>query len=331
MSNDVGASSRSARALDFDRPSFRSTPLPPEASALCRDHPRLQELRARYRSFGQAVTSHVSWTDRYLLDELDLRYFRGDNAYVWQLRGLRDHELAARSYALTAYYVRSIDTLGLFERLEEDGLFGVHTFEVGRRLVSRDLLDSVNEILFLERHLGLSRLPEVRFVDIGAGYGRLAHRVTVGLPNVARFLCADAVPESTFLCEFYLRFRGVSDRARAVPLDEIEAVLLAEGADIATNIHSFSECSADVIRWWIDLLHRARVPHLLIVPNDGERLLSREADGTARDFMPLLEQAGYRLRVSEPKYLDPTVQKHGVHGGYYHLFDRASEASSPST
>lgn len=331
MSNDVGASSGSARALDFDRPSFRRTPLPPEASALRPDHPRLRELRARYRSFGEAVTNHVSWTDRYLLDELDLRYFRGDNAYVWQLRGLRDHELAARSYALTAYYVRSIDTLGLLERLEEDGLFGVHTFEVGRRMVSRDLLDSVNEILFLERHLGLSRLPEVRFVDIGAGYGRLAHRMTAGLPNVARFLCADAVPESTFLCEFYLRFRAVSDRARAVPLDEIEAVLLAEGADIATNIHSFSECTADVIGWWIDLLRRARVPHLLIVPNDGERLLSREEDGTAKDFMPLLEQAGYRLRLSEPKYLDPTVQKHGVHGGYYHLFDRASEASSPST
>lgn len=323
MTNDDPSCSSSVSALPFDRPSFRSTPLPPEASALHRDHPRLRELRARYRRFGQVVTDHVSWTDRYLRDELDLSHFRGDNAYVWQLRGLRDHEMAVRSYALTAYYVRSIDTLGLLQRLEEDGLFGVHTFEVDRRTMSRDLLDSVNEILFLERHLGLSRMPNVRILDIGAGYGRLAHRLTAGLPNVARVLCADAVPESTFLCEFYLRFRGVADRSCAVPLDEIEPVLMAEGVDVATNIHSFSECTADVIRWWLELLRRARVPHLLIVPNDGARLFSREKDGSQQDFTQLVEQAGYRLRLTEPKYLDPTVQKLGVHGGFYHLFDRA--------
>jgi hypothetical protein len=310
----------------FDAPSYRPTPLPADAAAALRpDHPRLLELRARYARVRGAVTDHVSWTDRYLRDELDLRHFRGDNAFVWQLRGLRDQELAAVKYALTAYYVRSIDRLGLFERLEEDGLFGVHTFEVGGRAVSRDLLDSVNELLFLDRHLGLSRQAGVRLLDIGAGYGRLAHRAVSGLRQVGRFLCADAVPESTFLCEFYLRFRAVDDRARAVPLDEIEATLLREGADVAINVHSFSECTAEAIGWWVELLRRARVPHLVIVPNDSERLLSREKDGSQRDFAPLLAAAGYRRRLSEPKYLDPTVQRHGVHGGFFHLFDRVGD------
>lgn len=168
------ATEASERGLAFDTPSFRATPLPAAAAAELRpDHPRLLELRARYARIGGAVTDHVSWTERYLRDELDLRHFRGDNAFVWQLRGLRDQELAALKYALTTYYVQSIDSLGLLGRLEEDGLFGVHLFDVNRRTVSRDLLDSVNEILFLER-LGAGQV--IRQNHIGARQMSYTHQ-----------------------------------------------------------------------------------------------------------------------------------------------------------
>ena len=62
-----------------------------------------------------------------------------------------------------------------------------------------------------------------------AYFGKALKDVTVaeaamlaGLPNIAEYLCTDAVPVSTFLSEYYLRFRGLQDRATVVPLDEIE-------------------------------------------------------------------------------------------------------------
>jgi len=60
----------------------------------------------------------------------------------------------------------SIDTLGLFNVLTEAGDYGVFTFPTGdtdkegnNKFVSRDLLDSVCELLFLERSLQISRRP----------------------------------------------------------------------------------------------------------------------------------------------------------------------------
>ncbi len=51
------------------------------------------------------------------------------------------------SYALTAYYVESIDDGGLLDRLSEDGYSGNYLFTVNGRIVSRDLLDSVSSWL----------------------------------------------------------------------------------------------------------------------------------------------------------------------------------------
>jgi len=139
------------------------------------------------------------------------------------------------------FYIRSIDTLGLLEKLGEDGAFGAVTFVLADKTVSRDLLDSVGEIYFLERHIGLSSWaggPTV--LDIGAGYGRLAYRMVTAFPNVRSYVCTDAVSASTFVCEFYLRFRGVDVNAKAVALDEIQDELKRNPPDIAVNIHGFS-------------------------------------------------------------------------------------------
>lgn len=298
---------------------FSPVALPPEAiQYLTDDSPRLRELRVRYASFARSVTEPLVWTAGFVRPE-DLRFFRGDNAYVWQLRG---RDMNPLGYALTAYYVKSIDALGLLDLLTEDDAFGVFGFSVSGRTMSRDLLDSVNELNFLEKELGIARRP-LKVLDIGAGYGRLAHRTTSWLARDQVFyFCADAVPESTFLCEYYLRFRGVDRRARAIPLDEVEATLASQAIDLAVNVHSFSECSADAIAWWLRLLERHRVQHLLVVPNassEGGRALVNHA---GQDFGAIVAASGYRLVKAVPKYADPLVQEFGIAPTYYHLFER---------
>ena len=74
------------------------------------------------------------------------------------------------AYALTTYYVKSIDKLGLLDQLVEDDYFGNFTFLVDNKKISRDLLDSITEIYFLEKHLNVSSLVGLKVLDIGAGH-----------------------------------------------------------------------------------------------------------------------------------------------------------------
>jgi pimeloyl-ACP methyl ester carboxylesterase len=219
-------------------------------------------------------------------------------------------------------YVAARDPRGLLGTLEEDGAFGCWTFSYpGRGRVSRDLLESVNELCFLDRQLELSARERFAVLDIGAGYGRLAHRMAAAYPDrVTDICCVDAVPESTFLSEYYLRHRGAAPPARVVSLGRVEAELVPGSFDLAVNVHSFSECTLEAIAWWVDLLARLAVPSLLIVPNEPQELLSLEPDGSRRDFAPLLARAGYRLRHREPVLDDPAVRELvGLHD-HFHLF-----------
>jgi hypothetical protein len=142
--------------------------------------------------------------------------------------------------------------------------------------------------------------------------------------------CADAIAVSTFISEYYLRFRGVDDRAEVVALDEIEARLADVPIDVAVNVHSFSEIPQAAIKWWIDFLAARGVQYFMIVPNPdnhgGTRLVSTETDGSRADYLPLLSAAGYRLATTEPKYLDREVQEYGVSPTSYHLFELAHPA-----
>jgi hypothetical protein len=70
--------------------------------------------------------------------------------------------------------------------------------------------------------------------------------MVIGVPGLAHYYCVDAVPESTFLCEYCLRYRGVEGAASVVALDELER-LPVDGLDLAVNIHSFSEMSIAAI------------------------------------------------------------------------------------
>jgi len=291
-------------------------PLPEGAEAyLSESNPRLLELERRYAAFDKRVTTPLVWRQGYVTPN-DLCYFRGDNAYIWQVRD----GAAETNYALTAYYVKSIDSLGLLGRLEEDGLFGAHAFAALGRKVSRDLLDSSLEIHFLEHHLGLSARHDLHVLDIGAGYGRLAHRMAHAFPELGSYLCVDAVAPSTFLCEYYLRFRGVADKARAIPLDELERALAGRRIDLAVNIHSFPECTGEAIGWWLDLLRRHEVPRLMLVPNRGKHGGEQLVTNTGVPMEPLLNARGYRLAAKAPKYADPVVQRYGVQPTWHYLF-----------
>ena len=111
-------------------PSSAPLRLPDGATDYLRpDHPRLAELRERYRRFNAPVTQHSWWSDDFVGREVDLRAFRGDGAYVWQLRDFN----TGVHYIATAYYTKEIDRLGLLRSLEEDDLFGARTHRFGNR------------------------------------------------------------------------------------------------------------------------------------------------------------------------------------------------------
>jgi FkbM family methyltransferase len=292
----------------FTEPYDDTVPLPAGADeALSPDSPRLAELRREYAASNLPVTVPSLWSEDLLGRQLDLRYFRGENPYVWHYREW-PRSMALKYFVFTEY-VRGRDQLGLFDRLDEDGAFGCWTFDyAGRGRVSRDLLDSINELNFLGRHLDAFAEPNLRVLDIGAGYGRTAHRMIGAAPNVVDYCCVDAIPESTFICEYHLAQRGCTPPARVVPLHRVESELLPHGFDLAVNIHSFSECTYAAVEWWVQLLDRLRVPNLFIIPNDEDELLALEPDHTRRDCAPLLEAAGYSLVADEPVIDDPAVQ-----------------------
>ena len=301
---------------EWQRPSVGPVPVRGRSDPyLDEGNPRLVELLQRYARFDPAVTAPALWKVDHIVGER-LRFPRGNDAYVWQLRGPNMNVLG---YALTTYYVRSIDRLGMLPRLTDDDWFGNFTFDIAGQTVSRDLLDSVIELHFLERQLKLSSLTAPLILDIGAGYGRLAHRTCQVFTNLAGYLCVDAVAQSTFVSEFYLRFR--KSPARVIPLDEIESALKTTKPTIAVNIHSFSECRMDAIDWWLGLLERTGVEYLMIAPNDarhdgGQTLVTNDR----QDFRPVVERHGYKLVAREPKYADPVVQQYAINPTHYYLF-----------
>jgi SAM-dependent methyltransferase len=267
--------------------------------ALRPDNPTLAELQATYDALAETIPAAVptQWRSSFLKRNLSMAYFRGDNAYVWQFRHLGSGA-NIRTY-LKLLDVQSRDELGLLDKLEEDGLFGCWTFEYGDRApVSRDLLDSVNEINYLEQMAGLATKDGLRVLDVGAGYGRLAHRMSTALPNLRAYDCIDGVATSTFLCDYYRQFRRMPDSVRVVRLDEHEK--LADSYDVAVNIHSFSECSLEAINWWLDRIAERDIEWLLIVPNTPDELRSTELDGSMKPFRQDVLDRGYELVDRRP-------------------------------
>lgn len=306
-------------------PSHDESATDPEALQMLEaQRPQLDDLRRRYAATRLPMTAHTWWTNDYIARDIDLTRFRGDNAYVWQTRHMKG--TPEHRYYLYALDVAARDHLGLLQRLKEDGAFGCWTWTYQRfPRISRDLLDSVNELNFLHRHAGIGDIPGLRLLDIGAGYGRLAHRADEGLPNLETYYCCDAVAESTFLSRFYLRFRQVV-KARIVAIDELEQLASAR-PHLAINVHSFSEMSYAAIAGWLDLIQRLGAKWLFVVPNDGGAFLSVESGGKRRDFRDAIEARGYRLAAHEYTIQDPDLRRLAGVSDMMFLFERNDGAS----
>ncbi|MGI9237764.1 MAG: putative sugar O-methyltransferase [Woeseiaceae bacterium] len=305
------------KTIDFES-SHAERPIPDYAKKYLQPtNPRLMELQGRYDAFDLSATTPLIWSKGYVTPD-DIQYFRGDNAYVWQLRGKNMNIL---SYALTTYYAIYIDSMSLYSSLSEDDDFGIFLFTINDRQISRDLIDSIIEIYFLEKHLNISKIKNLNILDIGSGYGRLAHRMVSALPNINSYLCTDGVAVSTFICEFYLKHRGVDDKAVVVPIDEIEFNSDIESVDLAINIHSFSECQLDAIDWWVSTISAKRIKYAFIVPNATIETGNVLATNDGKDFSYIFEKYGYKMIAKEPKYRDPVVQEYGMNPTYHFLFE----------
>jgi hypothetical protein len=300
----------------------RHGPIPGDAvTYLSNRNPRLLELQSLYDQYHCMGSCCSQWTREYVSRDVPLLDFRGDCAFVWQRRDFN----APVNYLLTAAHLRNT-AADLLRLLTEDACFGAYTVSYDGQLVSRDLLDSITEIQFLDRTVGLLNGTEHRLLDIGSGYGRLAHRISQTCQSVSAVICADAVAEATFICEYYLKFRRCS-RVHVVPLPELEESLAAMAPDIAVSCHCFDECPLAAIRWWVELLRRHSVRYLMIVPGAqrfAERgLASLERNGDGIPLGSLLEYHGYRLLSKQPKYTEPSLQRCGVSPTYHLLYGLA--------
>ena len=221
---------------------------------------------------------------------IDRENFRREGDYLAQTEFWGGQKLTEQHYRAAYEYVKSIDRYGYLDLLKEDRAFGVTAFDIDGKTITRDLLDSILEIYFLH-DCGFSRQDELTVLDIGAGYGRFAHRFTQAFPHGFVY-CADAIPESTEICRHYLDYRRTRG-AEAISMEEAEA-LPPLVIDLAVNIHSWSECTLAAVRAWLDILDEKRVPKLLVVPHTPD-CTTMEADGTVGHFYPVIQR---RMRLA---------------------------------
>ena len=269
--------------------------------------------------------------------------FRSDCAYLWQSRGDRSGFEAALQAAYDLIRARPSALSVLSAQPPEDAAFGAETVLAadGVRL-SRDLLDAANEMAFLDEELQISTWSAgATLVDVGAGYGRLAHRLAHWLPRL-RVISTDAVPTSLAFAEHYLRHRGLEAAAADVlpPDTALSRALdgLTTPPALAIAIHSLPEMSREARGWWARLFFRRGVMHFFVVTNaaalaDGDSALQLCAD----DGSPLIAElraAGYRLRRAAWKYdrrggstRGPQVQPESLpHADcHYCLFERCEQ------
>lgn len=202
---------------------------------------------------------------------IDPENFRAPGQYLsldgYDYRGIVDH--------LETRGVRHLIAL-----LGEDDSFGCVTEQVGGLTVSRDLLDSIVE-------LDVLRMFDVKiagiFLDIGAGYGRLAYRLSqlTSQYEYVITVCTDSVMVSLEACNTYIRSRGPSvTRRTAIALPE--ALPSYRPFDLAIAIHSLPEMTRIEIAWWIETLSALRVKRVFIVPHNPEWTCE---GGTFRDIV----------------------------------------------
>lgn len=258
-------------------------------SELSRDNPRLLELIDAYSKvdlFEQSV-----WKD--WANNIDITKFRSEIGYMAQL-----WNMTPERYQNTFDYAVSLDMGDLLMRLGEDGAFGAVTFERDGFKFGRDLLDSAFEIKFIQETIG----APLAVLDIGAGYGRLLHRLSQENP-AGMYMGIDGVPLSTFLCEYYVKYRGCDMSTLVVPLNEYENI---HTADLAINTQSFSEMPLSAVEFWIKMCADMEIRYFFLEPHSADLIhphfVTSEPGGGNKDYYHLFEKYGYKLMVQQPKF-----------------------------
>jgi hypothetical protein len=253
------------------------------------NNPEFQRIS---KLFSEINSDKSFWLDWF--DNSDFKNFKAENVFVTQLAGLRSIKTA---YENTVEFAVKNDRLKLMDVFDEDSKFGVESVLLGKEAFSRDRVDSVIEINFFSKLIGLTRDSEIKFLDIGAGYGRLSSRVLQAFPG-AYVYCGDVVPQATFLCDFYMKFKGFN--SSQFTCGSYDGIKSEKHFDLVVNIHSFSEAPLVSIRKWLDLIY-LKAEYIFIVPS-GDELVSMEHDGSRLSYEGYLNQLGYELVEKAYKY-----------------------------
>jgi putative sugar O-methyltransferase len=188
-----------------------------------------------------------------------------------------------KSYALYVTelwkYARSIDRLGLLDRLDEPELgHPVAVAWKGRRL-SEDLCNSVLEVNSMMQGLGWTPPSGRGVIELGGGYGRVAWAFLQAYPDV-RYVSVD-IPPALAIAERYLeqlypdhrifRFRRFTDFEEI--REEWESAQLAfltpnqldlippQECELFVNISSLHEMRPDQIAHYIEVVRRHCAGH----------------------------------------------------------------------
>lgn len=262
-----------------------------------RTDPALLQLEADYAKLN--LFDQSLW--KTFADGIDIARFRGEHAYLAQMWGGMTEQRYLNTYD---WIVRSvgIGVDDLIRMMGEDSAFGCITFERNSTVISRDLLDSVCEIIFLMQTLELQREKPFRVLDVGAGYGRFLHRLSQVMPYI-NGIGVDGVPLSTYLCQFYLEYRGAYPRCGACLPTEIPS---GSRFDLAVNQYSFSEMPLSAVNFWLDLCVGLNIPYFFLTPHAPDLIhphfITSEPDGSHLDYLGAFEKHGYKLKVQRPKF-----------------------------
>lgn len=285
---------------------------------ISRDDPDFILLKQRYKNFG--VFDHSGWKN--FAQGIDFNNFRGESFYMAQF----EYGMTTFRYFNTLEFMLQHGYHDMMHKLGEDNAFGCLTIPTTIEdipFISRDLLDSTTEIDFLVQSLGLDAKTKIKAVDIGAGYGRLIYRMSQLFPE-SQVAGVDAIPESTYLCDKYLEYRGVDKNPfRAIPLYKMDVM---NDFDLAINCYSFSECTLDTIEFWLQWIVNHNARYIFIVPHSQDFIHGSfhcvQADGTVKNYYPLFEQYGYKLNAKQPRF-PYHLAKDFIFSTDYYLFERA--------
>jgi putative sugar O-methyltransferase len=156
---------------------------------------------------------------------------------AWQHTGwsVADRWLYCFAVRLLWSYAEAHDPAGVTS-LPEPSLGGPFPVQRAGRLVSQDLANTALEVAALQEALA-GRKP-ARFLEVGAGYGRMAHALLSVYPD-ATYTIIDIEP-AILICRWYLSQLFAPERLRF--LSPGEAELLAPGStDVALSVSSLQE------------------------------------------------------------------------------------------